>query len=271
MTSSQVAVFLAGAYELAEGPDPGFVDVPVGVWYADHVARLAASGITPGCGGSRFCPRDAVTRAQMATLLYRAQNVRVPPPTLSPVLVGGFGDVPADAYYTQPVVTLSGRGVFARTACAAQSFCPEAPMDRKTLAVWMVRVLDGGDPSPVSESRFSDVNPSGFRAPFIERLAELEITSGCGDGVFCPNDTVTRAQVAVFLAGAYPLPEGPDPEFADVPAGAWYADQVARLKASGITAGCGDGSRFCPGDTVTGPRWRHSSTEPKPAPPHPDF
>ena len=254
VTRLQVAAFLAKAYGLAEGPDPGFVDVPAGVWYADPVARLASSGITSGCGSGppRFCPGSRVTRAQMATFLYRAQNLRAAPLAPTPVLVGGFTDVANGAYYTQPVVTLSGRGVFARTECAPQGFCPGDPIDRKTMAVWMVRLLEGRDPSAVSASRFEDVDPSGFYAPFIERLAELEVTSGCGDSEFCPDSTVTRAQVAVLLARAYELAEGPDPGFVDVRAGAWYADRVARLAASGITSGCGSGPpRFCPDDKVT--------------------
>jgi len=153
--------------------------------------------------------------------------------------------------YTAAVVTLSSRAVFTGTGCA-QGFCPRTPIDRKTMAIWIVRVLDGGNPPLVSESRFDDVNPTGVYAPFIERMAELGVTTGCGDGSgYCPDGTVKRAQMAVFLARAYQLAEGPDPGFVDVPPGAWYADSVARLAASGITAGCGDGSGFCPGDDVT--------------------
>ena len=78
------------------------------------------------------------------------------------------------------------------------------------------------------------------------------MTSGCGDGSgFCPHNNVTRAQMAVFVSRAFELGDGPDPDFADVPAGTWYAAEVAKLAASGITLGCGDGSGFCPHDNVT--------------------
>ena len=70
-----MAVFLKRAFDLPDGPDPGFDDVPVDAWYVDQVAALAASGITKGCGdGSGFCPSRATTRAQMATFLHRAIN-----------------------------------------------------------------------------------------------------------------------------------------------------------------------------------------------------
>ena len=162
-----------------------------------------------------------------------------------------FGDVPDDAYYTVPVAALAARGVFAGTECD-DGFCPTEAIDRKTMAVWIVRVLDGDDPPAPAETRFNDVDAASFYAPFIERMAELEVTTGCGDGSgFCPDRSVTRAQMAAFLSRAYKLPDGPDPGFADVPADAWYAADVARLAASRITVGCGDGTVFCPSRGTT--------------------
>ena len=170
--------------------------------------------------------------------------------------VGGFSDVAVEAYYSAPVEELAGLGVL--TGCEGSSgfddgrFCPDEPMDRKTMAVWVVRVLEGEDPPP-GMSRFPDANALGaFWAPFIERMAELGVTAGCGDGTdFCPNGEVTRAEMAVFLSRAFDLSEGPDPGFSDVPDGAWYYDEAAALAASGITAGCGDGTMFCPGQATS--------------------
>ena len=164
---------------------------------------------------------------------------------------GEFIDVPQDAYYSVPVMTLAEQGVFAGTEWG-DGFCPNAPIDRKTMAVWIVRVLDDEDPARVTESRFNDVNVWGFHARFIERMAELGVTRGCGDLTgFCPDRTVTRAEMAVFLSRAYQLADAPDPGFVDVPADAWYATDVAKLAASGITTGCGDRSGFCPGRATT--------------------
>ena len=162
-----------------------------------------------------------------------------------------YEDVADDAYFTTPVADLATLGVFAGTECEA-GFCPSEAIDRKTMAVWVVRVLDGQDPPPVSESRFDDVDSGSFYAAFIERMAELEVTKGCGDGSgFCPDRNVTRAEMAVFISRAYDLPDGPDPGFSDVPSDAWYAADVGRLAASKITVGCGDGTRFCHGSDTT--------------------
>ena len=163
---------------------------------------------------------------------------------------GGFDDVAEDAYYSLPVSTLAERGIFYGTYCGRERFCPGEPLDRKTMAVWVVRILDGNDPAPVSESRFDDV--AGWHARFIERMAELGVTAGCGDGSgFCPDLNVSRAQMAVFISRAYDLPDGPDPGFSDVPSDAWYAAAVSKLAASQITAGCGDGTAFCPDQHTT--------------------
>ena len=163
-----------------------------------------------------------------------------------------FGDVADDDFYSAAVEALAASGVFAGTECAEQKLCPGAPVDRKTMAVWTVRVVDVEEPVGVYESRFDDVGADSFHAPFIERMADLRITVGCGDGSgFCPDDPVTRAEMAVFLTRAFSLPDGPDPGFADVSGGAWYLDEVAALAGSGITRGCGDGSGFCPEEATS--------------------
>ena len=176
------------------------------------------------------------------------------PPTVGPAGAqesAQYPDTRPDSYYSEAVEALSQDGVFADTECD-EGFCPDDPLDRATMAVWTVRVLDGADPETAASTRFADVGASDRHASFIERFAELGVTNGCGDGTrFCPDGIVTRAEMAVFLSRAFNLDEGPDPGFADVAADAWYAPEVARLAASGITRGCGDSTRFCPDDTTT--------------------
>ena len=193
--------------------------------------------------------RRLTTVLAVAAMAFGA--VVVSPQSAAFAQSGGFNDVPDDAYYTTPVADLAAAGVFAGTGCD-EGFCPGEAIDRKTMAVWTVRVLTGGDPSPIAQSRFIDIDPSTLHAPFIEKMAELGITTGCGEGTeFCPERSVTRAQMAVLLSRAYGLPDGPDPNFSDIPEAAWYAADVARLFAAGITTGCGDGTGFCPSKSVT--------------------
>lgn len=59
-------------------------------------------------------------------------------------------------------------------------------------------------PAPATAS-FGDVDPGSIYFPAIEALAASGVTAGCGNGNFCPDDTVTRKQMAVFLAKALGL------------------------------------------------------------------
>ena len=77
VTRAQMAVFLLRALEGAgyQPPpctSPPFDDVPCGKWFSPWVAELARRHITTGCHGHDFCPREPVTRAQMAAFLDRA-------------------------------------------------------------------------------------------------------------------------------------------------------------------------------------------------------
>ncbi len=74
VTRSQMAAFLVRAFELGEGPGAGFADVDPGSVFAGDIDALFAAGVTVGCGSEplRFCPSDAVARAQTATFLHRS-------------------------------------------------------------------------------------------------------------------------------------------------------------------------------------------------------
>ncbi len=54
---------------------------------------------------------------------------------------------------------------------------------------------------------FNDVETNDFGAAWIKQLAAAGITSGCGDGNYCPNNPVTRAEMAKFLVSTFYLPE----------------------------------------------------------------
>jgi len=59
-------------------------------------------------------------------------------------------------------------------------------------------------PAP-AVATFSDVPTSHLYFRAIEALAASGITGGCGVGIFCPNGTVTRGEMAAFLARALGL------------------------------------------------------------------
>jgi len=73
---------------------------------------------------------------------------------------------------------------------------------------------------------------------------ETGLSSGCGVDLFCPNDKVTRAEVATWLARAFDLPATANDYFSDDETSPNEAD-INRLAAAGLTSGCGSGI-YCP-------------------------
>jgi hypothetical protein len=103
--------------------------------------------------------------------------------------------------------------------------------------------------------RFSDAGPQHWAFQFIEALGRSGITGGCGGDRYCPDQPVTRAQMAVFLergirGSGYVPPAATGSAFLDVDANDFAANYIEQLFADGITAGCGGGN-YCPDDPVT--------------------
>jgi len=115
-------------------------------------------------------------------------------------------------------------------------------------------------------SAFSGKNTTPYYQPWVERLVDAHVTGGCSSSVvdfsnvtdftyryYCPDDDVTRAQMAVFLergkhGSSYNAPTVPI-TFGDV-AGHWAQYWIEALKADGVTSGCG-GSNYCPDASTT--------------------
>ena len=91
----------------------------------------------------------------------------------------GYSDVAEDAYYFDAVDALAAGGVFDGTDCGDDQFCPGNPLKRWQMAVWLIRALDETDPNPADQTRFDDVSDGDWWMPYVERMADLEITTGC--------------------------------------------------------------------------------------------
>jgi hypothetical protein len=98
--------------------------------------------------------------------------------------------------------------------------------------------------------RFVDIHGSVFLAA-IEHLAAIGVTQGCNPPeniLYCPDNQVTRGQMAAFLARAFNLPHTPNDYFRD-DEGDFYEDAANRMAAAGITTGCAP-DRYCGGQNI---------------------
>jgi hypothetical protein len=102
---------------------------------------------------------------------------------------------------------------------------------------------------------FLDVPLNHFAWRFVEAVENAGVTGGCANGFFCPDNGITRSEMAVFLLLAR---EGPTfnppacttPPFNDVPVSSPFCRWIRELVVRGVTAGCGGGN-YCPNSLVT--------------------
>jgi flagellum-specific peptidoglycan hydrolase FlgJ len=163
--------------------------------------------------------------------------------TISSSHVEPFRDVPATDTHASAIADLVARGV--TSGCRPTAFCPSAMVTRGQVATFLTRTA--GLPAGPAGA-FTDVG--GVHQPGIDAAAAAGVARGCGDGrSFCPNDTVTRGQMASFLQRALKLPDGA-PAFRDVPTSSTHAGAIGALAERGIILGGTDG-RFQPNTAVT--------------------
>jgi all-beta uncharacterized protein/S-layer family protein len=178
-----------------------FADVPTNYIFYNDIGKLAARGITLGCGGGNYCPEALVSREQMAAFIIRALNYYNPPEPPSQ----RFGDVPpANPFYVF-IEQMALRGI--TVGCGGGNYCPGASVTREQMAAFIIRGIGEFNPPVPAMQRYDDVPPTNVFYNFIERMGALGITSGCSTmpPLYCPTAPVTRGQMAVFLVRAFQL------------------------------------------------------------------
>lgn len=131
--------------------------------------------------------------------------------------------------------------------CAPGRFCPRSTVSRQEMASFLTRALRL---PPGTRDYFWDDNGSPHEAD-INAVAEARISLGCAtDGLtYCPGGSVTRGEMASFLARGLKLAPATMDRFTD-DEDSLHEDAINRVAQAGITVGC-DGSLFCPAAPTT--------------------
>jgi hypothetical protein len=185
-----------------------FGDVPDTHPFFPWIAALAASGITAGCSTepAMYCPDADVTRGELAVFVLRGiHGAGYDPPAATGAV---FADVPLAHPFAAWIEQLAREGIVAGCATGPARYCPDAGVTRGQAAVFLLRATHGAGYAPpaATGTRFTDVPLAHPLAAWIEQLAREGITAGCSPTTFCPDATVTREQMAVFLVRAFNLP-----------------------------------------------------------------
>jgi hypothetical protein len=198
-----------------------------------------------------------------------------------PIHVGrSFTDVPTNHVFYQFVERILHTGV--TTGCTPTSYCPDLNVFRLQMAVFIARSQAGGDGNiPVSgsaqgnpyncvfggQSQFTDIAPDNPFCRHVHYLFSTGVTTGCvttPPRQYCPNDNVSRGQMALFIAravagsdAAVPVTYGPDPvtgrsyscnggtpnlHFTDIATSDIFCRHVHYLWAKDVISGFPDGS-----------------------------
>ena len=208
-----------------------FPDVPATYWACWEIDSCVSAGIVCGYDDGLYRPELAVTRDQMAVYIARA--------LVAPSGEAGLEDyVPADPrnFPDAPPTGYGDDGTEPFWAYIHIEYCvenevvagyedgnyhPEYDVTRAEMAVYVARALvapsgEAGlaDYVPADPRNFPDVPPTGYgddgAEPYwaythIEYCVEHAVVQGYLDGYYHPDEVVTRAQMAVYIARAFGL------------------------------------------------------------------
>ena len=132
-------------------------------------------------------------------------------------------------------------------------FCPNDRVTRGQMAAFLVRFLGLTDIDP--QVSFDDIGGSVFETNIL-KLATAGITKGCNPGEgntnFCPNDYVTRGQMAAFLVRAFNLTDDGGGDLFTDDDGSVFESNIDKMATAGITKGCNaEQGLYCPNGFVT--------------------
>ncbi|MFO7293272.1 MAG: S-layer homology domain-containing protein [Actinomycetes bacterium] len=209
------------------------------------INALAEAGLVVGCNppaNDSFCPDRPVTRGEIASILVRAKK-------LDPVSASRFVDIGGNVH-AKAVGALEKAGI-ARGCNPPRNdrFCPTKPVSRGEMAALLVRAFDlaGG------QQRFVDA--SGVFSADIAAVAAAGWVKGCNppkNDRFCPDRSVTRAELATVLVRALDLPtyviDHPEEPEGD------SGGSGGGSGGGGSSGGSGGGSGVSPTTTTTRPR-----------------
>lgn len=166
-----------------------------------------------------------------------------------------FTDVPSTNPFYDPINVIRLWSI--TQGCSANRFCPNDPVTRGQMAVFIVRALLGDTFTFPQSPYFTDVPANHPFFAHIQKLRELGITTGCTGTTYCPDNNVNRGEMAVFVIRAKLKPLlGEDFSFpstaffGDVATGHPFFKFIQKLRELGVTGGC-SATTYCPEANIT--------------------
>ena len=170
--------------------DTGFSDVSANSWYAEAVMYCREHSLMFGASDTTFAPESNLTRAQLATVLYRIAG--------SPAVTGrdAFTDTPDGAWYADAVLWASQQNLV--SGYGGGLFGPNDPVSREQMTTILWR--NAGSPAASGNGNYNDASTiSAYAATAVAWASANSIVRPISSSVFSPKANATRAQVADAL------------------------------------------------------------------------
>lgn len=195
-----VMVLSPGSTAFAAVEDTGYSDVAADAWYAEAVIYCTENELMNGVSETTFAPLDSLTRAMLATVLYRAAGspqVTDPPP---------FTDAAPDMWYSDAISWAAQAEVI--VGYGNNIFGVGDPVTREQVATIFWR--QAGSPSVERGVDYADAETvSAYAADAVAWAQEYEIMPDTEASTFAPQNDALRAEIASVLMAyaAYIAPE----------------------------------------------------------------
>lgn len=164
------------------------------------IETIAEAGVTKGCRPDYFCPERTILRRQMAAFLHRAVRHADRSILGLGVRILEMADVPEDAWYRPYAEWATSWGGMTVTD---GRFRPDEVVSRADMALMLAETFEKIEVADEPGNLFADTGGTTVEATLAaEALHRLGITAGCGVSPlrFCPDQPVTRAQMASFFS-----------------------------------------------------------------------
>ncbi|WP_336781920.1 glycoside hydrolase family 3 N-terminal domain-containing protein [Paenibacillus illinoisensis] len=169
-----------------------FNDLQYSKWAEDGIEYMAKRGTVAGYGDGKFKPAGLVTRAQAVTFLVRELY---PEQLEKPAEGTTYSDVPKTHAFNKEIAIASKNGL--ASGFPDGSFRPDAPLSRAETAAFLTRAYSLSEGKQTAN--WSDTENHWAAAPILV-MSSNGLVGGYSDGTYRPNQTVTRAEYAVFMS-----------------------------------------------------------------------
>lgn len=220
------------------------------------------NGANTGSGNGSFVFNVStnLSRARLGTVTVGNQSFKVMEDgsTSAPV----FNDMPPSSPYFDYVSLMSSYGITAGCSTNPPLYCPDTPVTRAQMAVFIVAagmVVTGTPLTYAPTPYFQDMADTSGYFPFVQKIKEAGITAGCSANppLFCPDTSITQGQMAVFMITSWMLVNNVSsftntttPYFSDVPSTHPFFRFIQKMRDMGFWNGCGNGL-YCDTAPVT--------------------